>query len=71
MIHKTLRVLAKLNLSRVKHGTGAVMTETKYAVLIKNLFQEYYQRHISIAEYRERRNKIIREMDRDFNGVVK
>lgn len=44
------------------------MTETQYAVLIKALFQEYYQRHISLAEYREQRNKIIREMDMRFNG---
>lgn len=44
------------------------MTETQYTVLIKALFQEYYQRHISQAEYRERRDKIIGEMDRRYNG---
>lgn len=44
------------------------MTETQYTVLVKALFQEYYRRNISQAEYRERRNKIISEMDRRFNG---
>lgn len=71
MINKALFMLAKLKLSRLKHGADAVMTETKYAVLIKNLFQEYYQQHISLAEYRERRDNIIRDMDKDFNGVAK
>lgn len=47
------------------------MTETKYADLIKALFQEYYQRHISQAEYREQRRKIIQDMDKEFNGYVK
>jgi len=47
------------------------MTEAHYAALIKTLFQEYYQRRISLADYREQRNKIIRDMDRDFNGVGK
>ncbi|HWV16217.1 MAG TPA: hypothetical protein VN030_12370 [Cellvibrio sp.] len=46
------------------------MTETKYAVLIKALLQEYYHRHISLAEYRQKRNVIIRDMDRAFNGVA-
>lgn len=45
------------------------MTETKYAVMIKKLFIEYYQRHISLSEYREQRNIIIREMDKDLNGI--
>lgn len=44
------------------------MTETQYTLLIKALFQEYYQRHISLTEYRERRYKIISEMDRRYNG---
>lgn len=44
------------------------MTDTQYTLLIKALFQEYYQRHISLAEYREQRSKIIGEMDRRYNG---
>lgn len=46
------------------------MTETEYAVLIKALLQEYCQRHISLPEYRAQRSKIVRDMERDFNGVV-
>ena len=64
---------SKLSISKLstsKQVNGDDMTETKYAVLIKNLFQEYYQGNISLAEYREQRNNIIREMDRDFNGIT-
>ncbi len=42
--------------------------ETKYTAMVKNLFQEYYKRNISMGEYRLQRNKIIREMDVELNG---
>lgn len=45
------------------------MLETKYAALIKNLFQEYYQRNISMGEYRAQRKRILDQMDEEFNGV--
>ena len=42
--------------------------ETKYTAMVKNLFQEYYKRNISFGEYRLQRNKIIHEMDMEFNS---
>lgn len=42
--------------------------ETKYTLLIKNLFQEYYKRNISVGEYRSQRTKIINDMDMEMNG---
>ncbi len=42
--------------------------ETKYTQLIKNLFQEYYKRNISVGEYRSQRTKIINDMDMEMNG---
>lgn len=45
------------------------MLETKYAAVIKNLFQEYYKRNISMGEYRAQRKRILDQMDEEFNGV--
>lgn len=42
--------------------------ETKYTLLIKNLFQEYYKRNISVEKYRSERKKIINDMDLEMNG---
>jgi hypothetical protein len=43
--------------------------ETKYTAMVKNLFQEYYKRNISVEDYRLERNKIIHEMDVELNGT--
>lgn len=45
------------------------MLETKYAAVVKNLFQEYYKRNISMGEYRAQRKRILDQMDEEFNGV--
>lgn len=44
------------------------MVETNYSFAIKNLFQEYYKRNISMGEYRAQRKKIIDQMDEAYNG---
>ena len=44
------------------------MVDTIYTENIKNLFQEYYKRNISFAEYREQRRKLIEQMDKKYNG---
>lgn len=46
------------------------MAEMKYSTEIKNLFQEYYKRNLSMGEYRAQRNKIIDRMDDDYNGAM-
>lgn len=45
------------------------MIETKYGAVVKNLFQEYYKRNISMGEYRAQRKKVIDQMDEEFNGI--
>lgn len=45
------------------------MLETKYAAVIKNLFQEYYKRNISMGEYRAQRKRILDQMDEEYNGT--
>lgn len=45
------------------------MMETKYATLIKDLFQEYYKRNLSMGEYRAQRRKLIDQMDQEYNGA--
>lgn len=45
------------------------MLETKYAAVVKNLFQEYYKRNVSMGEYRAQRKRILDQMDEEFNGV--
>jgi hypothetical protein len=42
--------------------------DTRFTAALRNLAQNYYQRHIAFAEYRAQRKKIIAEMDREFNG---
>lgn len=44
------------------------MLETKYAAVIKNLFQEYYKRNISMGEYRAQRKRVLDQMDEEYNG---
>jgi hypothetical protein len=44
------------------------MAESKYSATIKNLFQEYYKRNLSMGEYRAQRKIIIDQMDEEFNG---
>ncbi len=45
------------------------MQETKYAAVIKNLFQEYYKRNISMGEYRAQRKRVLDQMDEEYNGA--
>ncbi|HTF84081.1 MAG TPA: hypothetical protein VL987_05825 [Cellvibrio sp.] len=45
------------------------MLETKYAAVIKNLFQEYYKRNISMGEYRAQRKRVLDQMDEEYNGA--
>ena len=45
------------------------MLETQYAAVIKNLFQEYYKRNISMGEYRAQRKRILDQMDEEYNGT--
>ncbi|MGM8225556.1 hypothetical protein ACSV5M_03165 [Cellvibrio sp. ARAG 10.3] len=45
------------------------MQETKYAAVIKNLFQEYYKRNISMGEYRTQRKRVLDQMDEEYNGA--
>ena len=45
------------------------MLETKYTAVIKNLFQEYYKRNISMGEYRAQRKRILDQMDEEYNGT--
>jgi hypothetical protein len=45
------------------------MLETKYAAVVKNLFQEYYKRNISMGEYRAQRKRILDQMDEEYNGT--
>jgi len=36
--------------------------------MVKELFQQYYKRNISVEEYRSQRSKIIHELDVAMNG---
>ncbi len=49
--------------------TGDSVTETHYTPTIKNLFQEYYKRNLTMGEYRAKRKLLIDQMDREFNGA--
>lgn len=42
--------------------------ETAYTIMVKELFQQYYKRNISVEEYRSQRSKIIHELDVAMNG---
>ena len=44
------------------------MVDAMYTTTIKNLFQEYYKRNISFAEYRKKRRALIEQMDIKYNG---
>jgi len=43
--------------------------EQQYSDEIKKLSQDYYNRTLSLDEYRLQRDKLIDQMDREFNGV--
>lgn len=45
------------------------MVDTKYSVIVKNLFQEHYKRNISMGEYRAQRKILIDQMDEEYNGA--
>jgi len=45
------------------------MTDTHYTTTVKNLFQEYYKRNLTMGEYRAKRKLVIDQMDREFNGA--
>jgi hypothetical protein len=43
--------------------------EQQYSDQIKKLSQDYYNRNLSLEEYRLQRDKLIDQMDREYNGV--
>jgi len=43
--------------------------ETKYTQQLKQLVYDYYNRSLSLETYRAQRNKVIDEMDIEFNGA--
>lgn len=45
------------------------MTDTHYTTAIKNLFKDYYNRSLTVEEYRAQRKQLIDQMDKEFNGV--
>lgn len=45
------------------------MTDTHYSATVKNLFQEFYKRNLTMGEYRAQRKLLIDQMDREFNGA--
>lgn len=45
------------------------MSDTHYSATIKNLFQEYYKRNLTMGEYRAQRKLLIDQMDKEFNGA--
>lgn len=42
--------------------------ENVYRDTIKKLVSEYYERNISVGEYRTQRRQLIDQMDNEFNG---
>lgn len=46
-----------------------MVTDTHYSATIKNLFQEYYKRNLTMGEYRAQRKLLIDQMDMEFNGA--
>lgn len=43
--------------------------EQQYSDEIKKLAQDYYNRSLSLEEYRRQRDKLIDQMDREYNGI--
>ena len=43
--------------------------EQQYSNEIKKLSQDYYNRNLSLEEYRLQRDKLIDQMDREYNGA--
>ena len=44
------------------------MTDTSYALLLRNLSSDYYHNHISFEDYRAQRNRILDEIDAELNA---
>lgn len=44
------------------------MAESDYAERLKELVNQYYQRHMEVDEYRQERRKILDQMDSEYNG---
>jgi hypothetical protein len=42
--------------------------EANYSNAIKLLGTQYYNRELSVGEYRRKRRDLINQMDREFNG---
>lgn len=45
------------------------MADTHYTATVKNLFQEFYKRNLTMGEYRAQRKLVIDQMDREYNGA--
>ena len=44
------------------------MTDTSYALLLRNLSSDYYHGHINFEDYRAQRNRILDEIDAELNA---
>ncbi|WP_139309939.1 hypothetical protein [Teredinibacter haidensis] len=57
-----------MNDSKQSVTNGSVMPDTSFSKIITELSNDYYNRSISLEEYRSRRRDILDEIDTKYNG---